>query len=389
MVKLSERVRLLRPSATLAVNAKAAELRAQGKDVISLAVGEPELPTPAHVAEAAIQAIHDGLTRYTPAAGIPELRKAVAEWIERELGLVCTAQEVVVTVGAKQALFNLMLAVLDYNDEVIIPAPYWVSYPEMAKLAGARVRIVPTREEDGFRLQPHQLAAAITPRTRLLILNSPSNPTGICYDRPHLEALAEVLRRHARIVIASDEIYRKIVFDRPHVSLVQVAPDLADRTVIIDGVSKAWRMTGWRIGFAIGPRAIIDAMIKIQGQSTSNACSIAQKAALAAIQSDPSCVAEMVERYRRRRDWILQRLGELPGVRCIRPEGAFYLFASVERALRAGETDVAFCTRMLEEAGVALVPGSAFGAPGYVRISYATSEENLEKALDRLARALG
>ena len=387
---LARRIAALKPSATLTLNARAAEMRRQGRRVISLAVGEPDLPPPPAAIKAGHEALAEGFTRYTPAAGIPELREAVARMFREELGLAVAAEQVVITAGGKQALFNLMLALLGEGDEVIIPAPYWVSYPEMAKLAGARPVIVPTRAEDGFRLRPEALDAAITPRTRLFVLNSPSNPTGMRYTREELAALAEVLRAHPSIWIASDEIYRKILFDgAEHVSIVQVAPDLAARTVIVDGASKAYRMTGLRIGFAAGPAETIRAMIAIQGQSTSNPCSIAQRMALAAITSEDDGIAEMNRIFQRRRDRIVETLGAVPGVRLPVPEGAFYAFPDLAAALPASEDDARFCERILEEEGVAVVPGSAFGAPGCVRISFAVAEAELEEALARIVRALG
>ncbi len=383
------RVRDLKPSATLALNARAAELRRQGRHVISLAVGEPDFPPPKAALAAGHEALDEGFTRYTPAAGIPELRNAVAAMMQRELGIACSADEVVITVGGKQALFNLMLALLDPGDEVVIPAPYWVSYPEMARLAGARPVIVPTQAEAHFKLSPEALAAAITPRTRLFVLNSPSNPTGMRYTAEELGALSEVLRAHPRVWIVSDEIYRKILFDgAQHASIVQVAPDLAERTVIIDGASKAYRMTGLRVGFAIGPKPLMRVMAAIQGQSTSNTCAIAQRMALAAIQSEDDGIAEMCEAFARRRNRVLEVLGGIDGVRLPKPEGAFYAFPDLSARLQ-NEDDVAFCTRLLEEEGVAVVPGSAFGAPGCVRISYAVADEELEEALTRFVRALG
>ena len=388
MSDFAARVRALRPSATLALNARAAELRRQGRRVISLAVGEPDLPPPPAAIEAGHEALAEGFTRYTPAAGIPELREAVAAMMRRELGLSCAANEVVVTVGGKQALFNLMLALLDEGDEVIVPAPYWVSYPEMARLAGARPVIVPTTAEADFKLAPDQLAAAITPRTRLFVLNSPSNPTGMRYTAEELAGLAEVLRAHPRIWIASDEIYRKILFGgATHASIVQVAPDLAARTVIVDGASKAYRMTGLRVGFAVGPEPLIRVMAAIQGQSTSNTCAIAQRMALAALESGDDGIAEMRRVFEARRDRVLEVLRGVEGVRLPRPEGAFYAFPDLSAVL-GDEDDAAFCTRLLEEEGVAIVPGSAFGAPGCVRISYAVADADLEEALARLVRAL-
>ncbi len=396
MIKLSNRIQSIQPSATLAITAKAAEMRAAGRDVIALSVGEPDFETPEHAKKAAIRAIEEGFTRYTPVPGIPELREAVAEKFRRDHGLNVEAADVLVSTGGKQCIYNLMQALLDPGDEVIIPAPYWVSYPDMALLADAKPILVPTREEDRFLLTPERLADAITPRTKLVILNSPSNPTGMAYGADDLAALGEVIRAHAGIVVASDDMYEKILFDgRRFATFAQVNPELADRTVTINGVSKAYCMTGWRIGFCTGPRALIQAMAKIQGQSTSNPNSIAQKAALAALTGPDDELKRMVRTYEARRKWLVEALNAIDGCRCLLPDGAFYVFPSVEGWLgrqtpegRRLENDVDLCEWILETAGVALVPGTAFGSPGHVRISYAVAQPTIEEAVRRIAGAV-
>jgi len=395
MMQLSKRVRQIRPSATLAITAKAAELRRAGRDVISLSVGEPDFDTPPHAREAAKRAIDEGFTRYTAVAGIPELRAAVAEKFRRDNDLAYTPDEILVSTGGKQCIYNLLQALLDPGDEVIIPAPYWVSYPDMTLLAGGKPVIVPTTVETGFRLSPGQLEAAITDRTRLLMLNSPSNPTGMVYGKEDLAALGEVVRRHPDLVVACDDMYEKIVFDGlAFHTFAQVNPDLKERTVTLNGVSKAYCMTGWRIGFCAGPEPLIRAMTKIQGQSTSNPCSIAQKAALAALTGPTDELETMVRTYEARRSWLVRALNAIPGMTCLTPEGAFYVFPSIAGWLghcapggRRLDDDVAACEWLLDDAGVALVPGTAFGAPGHVRISYAVDQAVLEEAARRIAEA--
>ncbi|MDX8401267.1 MAG: pyridoxal phosphate-dependent aminotransferase [Mariprofundaceae bacterium] len=395
MIKLSKRVQSIQPSPTLSITAKAADLRRSGRDIISLSVGEPDFNTPRAACEAAKRAIDEGFTRYTAVAGIPELREAVAEKFRRDNGLDCTAEDVLISSGGKQCIYNLLQAMIDDGDEVIIPAPYWVSYPDMVLLAGGKPVIVPTRAEDRFKLTPEALESAITPRTRLLFLNSPSNPTGVAYGEADLAALGEVLRHHPGVALASDDMYEKILFDGlSFVTFAQVNPDLADRTITLNGVSKAWCMTGWRIGFCTGPRALIRAMAKIQGQSTSNPNAIAQKAALAALTGPTDEMETMVRTYETRRGWLVAALNEIEGVECMMPDGAFYVFPAIAGWLgkRAGERlledDVAVCEWLLDEAGVALVPGTAFGAPGHVRISYAVSQDTLAEAVRRIRAAV-
>ena len=376
----------------MAVTALAAELRAAGRDVIGLGAGEPDFDTPEHIREAAIEAIRAGRTRYTAVDGIAELREAVAEKFRRDNGLEYAADRVIVSGGAKQICYNVCQAVLDPGDEAVIQAPYWVSYPDMVRLAAGEPVMVETNLESGFRMRPEQLAAAITPRTRLVILNSPGNPSGAGYGREELAALGEVLAGHPDIVVATDEIYEHIWWaDEPFTSFAEACPALLERTVTINGVSKCYAMTGWRIGYAAGPATLIGAMKKIQSQSTSNACTVSQYAALAALTGDQSCVAEMNRAFRQRHDFVVDALNAIDGVTCRPGEGTFYAFADAREAIArlglADDTDL--CQMLLNEAGVALVPGSAFGTPGHFRLSYACGLETLRDALGRLESALG
>ncbi len=395
MIKLSNRVQQVQPSATLAITAKAAELRAAGKNIISLSVGEPDFETPQAARQAGIEAINSGFTRYTAVPGIPELRQAIADKFRRDNGLDYEAADILVSTGGKQCIFNLLLALINSGDEAIIPAPYWVSYPDMVLLAEGMPVIVNTSADADFKLTAAQLEQAITPKTRLLFLNSPSNPTGMAYSHDDLAALGEVIRKYPDIIVATDDMYEKIVFDgKQFATFAQVNPDLKEQTVTLNGVSKAYCMTGWRIGFCAGPRELIKAMSKIQGQSTSNASSISQKAALAALTGPTDALQEMVRTYETRRTWLVDAINAIPGMHSIVPDGAFYVFPSVAGWL--GKTtssglelndDVAVCQWLLEEAGVALVPGTAFGSPGHVRFSYAVSQATLEDAISRIAKA--
>lgn len=388
---VSDRLSRVKPSLTLAITALAAELRAAGRDVIGLGAGEPDFDTPEHIKAAAIQAINAGKTKYTPVDGIVELREAVIEKFRRDNGLEYGPKEVLVSSGAKQTCYNVCQAVLNRGDEAIIPAPYWVSYPDMVKLAGGEPVIVPTGLDEGFRMTPGQLEAAITDQTRLVILNSPCNPTGASYTRAELAALGEVLLEHRRVVIATDDMYEHIYWaDEPFCSLVTACPKLHDRTVTINGVSKCYAMTGWRIGYAGGPAEIIGAMRKIQSQSTSNACTISQYAALAALSGDQSSIGEMNAAFRKRHDFVVESLNALPGVECLSGAGTFYALPRVTGAIEAKgfADDAALVEYLLSETDVAVVPGSAFGAPGYFRLSFACSLETLEEAMERLRRAL-
>jgi len=395
MIQLSERIQKVKPSATLAITAKAAELRASGRNIISLSVGEPDFETPKAAREAGIAAINAGFTRYTAVPGIPELRKAIAEKFKRDNELEYEAEDILVSTGGKQCIYNMLQAMINPGDEVIIPAPYWVSYPDMVLLAEGVPVTVPCTAEAGFKLTAAQLESAITPKTKLLFINSPSNPTGMAYSRDDLAALGEVIRRHPQVAVATDDMYEKILFDgKEFATFAQVNPDLKDRTITLNGTSKAYCMTGWRIGYCAGPRHLIKAMAKVQGQSTSNPSSISQKAALAALTGPTDELEEMVRTYEARRTWLVDALNRIPGVTCIKPDGAFYVFPSFAGWL--GKTapdgtgltdDIAICAWLLDAAGVALVPGTEFGSPGQIRISYAVSQETLEDAVNRIAEA--
>lgn len=375
----------------MAATARAAALRAAGRDIISLTAGEPDFDTPAHIAEAGITAIREGHTRYTDVGGTPELKDAIRAKFARDNHLDYERKQILVSTGAKQSLFNLCLALLDPEDEVIIPAPYWVSYPDMVRLADATPVIVPTKAESGYKMTPRQLAAAITSKTRLLLINSPCNPTGAAYLRHEWQALGEVLLEHPRIVIGTDDMYEKIWWaDEPFSTLAEVVPALHERTVTINGVSKSHAMTGWRIGYCGGPAELIAAMATLQGQSTSNPSSIAQRAAIVALNADQTVVAEMNTAYRERHDFFVSALNALPGVRCRPGAGTFYAFADISVALQrlAWPDDTVFAEQLLEQTGVAVVPGSGFGAPGHIRLSFATAQSQLETAVERLAAFL-
>ncbi len=390
-LSVSSRMARVKPSPTSAVLALAAELRAQGRHIISLGAGDPDFDTPQSIKDAATQAIADGATKYTPIDGTAALKTAIQRKFARENSLDYNASQILVTSGAKQALFNLCLALLSPNDEVIIPAPYWVSYPDMVRLADAEPVIIETGLEANFKITAAQLAAAITANTRLLFLNSPSNPTGASYSKSELQALGEVLAGHPDILIAADDIYEHIQWaDEPFVSFATACPDLYDRTLTINGVSKAYAMTGWRIGYAAGPATIIKAMKTIQSQSTSNACSVSQVAAAAALDGDQAPVAAMTAAYKQRHDYIVAALNDLDGFECRPGEGTFYAFPKISGVLQAkglaGDTDLV--DLLIEKGDVACVPGSAFGAPGYMRLSFACSIATLEEAVRRMKRAL-
>jgi len=387
-VQLSDRVQRVKPSPTLAVTARAAELRAAGKDIIGLGAGEPDFDTPEHIKTAAIEAINSGFTKYTAVDGTPELKRAIIDKFSRDNGFDYQMDQVLVSCGGKQSYFNLCQALLNSGDEVIIPAPYWVSYPDMVLLADGKPVIVSAGHEQGFKLTPEQLAAAITPRTRLFTINSPSNPTGVAYSRSELEALGAVLRDHPQVLIATDDMYEHILWSsEPFCNILNACPDLYDRTIVMNGVSKAYSMTGWRIGYAAGPVDLIKAMKKIQSQSTSNPTSISQVAAAAALNGDQACIAPMLEAFKSRHDYVVGRLNAMEGVNCLQSDGTFYAFPSFHQVIESlpnVSDDLDLAELLLAEAGVALVPGSAFGAPGHLRISYATSEKNLQQALDRI-----
>jgi aspartate aminotransferase len=391
-IQLSQRVQSIKPSPTLAVTARAKALKAEGKDIIGLGAGEPDFDTPDHIKAAAIEAINQGFTKYTAVDGTPELKQAVIAKFKRDNGLDYTPDQILVSCGGKQSFFNLAQALLDKGDEVIIPAPYWVSYPDMVLLAEGVPVIVEAGLEQGFKITPAQLDAAITPKTRLLVLNSPSNPTGVTYTKAELAALGEVLRKHPHVLIASDDMYEHIMWsEEPFANIVMACPDLYERTIVLNGVSKAYSMTGWRIGYAGGPKGLIGAMKKIQSQSTSNPTSISQVAAQAALEGDQSCIQEMLTAFKHRHDYVVETLNTIDGIKCLPSQGAFYSFPDMSAMidkLDGVDDDVQLAEYLLTEAGVALVPGSAFGAPGYMRLSFATSMENLREALERIAKAV-
>jgi len=386
-VQLSTRVQSIKPSPTLSITARAAELRAAGKDIIGLGAGEPDFDTPEHIKEAAIQAIRDGFTKYTAVDGTAGLKQAVIAKFERDNGLNYAPNQILVSSGGKQSFYNMAQALLNPGDQAIIPAPYWVSYPDMVLLAGAEPVIIPAGLEQGFKITPAQLEAAITPATRLFVINSPSNPTGAAYSREELAALGEVLLRHPQVLVATDDMYEHILWTgAPFVNILNACPKLYDRTIVLNGVSKAYSMTGWRIGYAGGPAKLIGAMKKIQSQSTSNPASISQAAAQAALEGDQSCVGVMVKAFKERHDFVVETLNAIPGVRCRPSDGTFYAFPNVEgviEGLDGVEDDLELAERLITDAGVAMVPGTAFGAPGCIRLSFATSMEKLDAALGR------
>lgn len=390
--KLSDRVNSIQPSPTLAVTQKANELKQQGHDVIGLGVGEPDFDTPQFIKDAAIQAINDGHTKYTAVDGIAELKNAVIAKFKRDNQLDYQADQIIVSAGGKHSIFNLLSAWLNPGDDVIIPAPYWVSYPDMTKLVGANPIIVSAGIEQRFKITPQQLRDAMTPTTRLMFINSPSNPSGTAYTADELAALAEVLRDYPDVLIATDDMYEHILWPGKSFSnLAMVAPDLQDRIVILSGVSKAYAMTGWRIGYAAGPQPIIAAMKKIQSQSTSNPASISQYAAAAALDGDQSCIDTMITEFKKRHDYLVDALNAIDGIECVAGDGTFYAFARIQGLMqKAGVgTDVELCEKLLTEAKVALVPGSAFGADGYCRLSFATSMDVLQQAIKRMNEFAG
>jgi aspartate aminotransferase len=396
-VELSTRVQAIKPSPTLAVTARAAKLKAEGKDIIGLGAGEPDFDTPQHIKDAAIGAINKGFTKYTPVGGTASLKQAIIAKFKRDNNLTYHAKQILVSCGGKQSFFNLALAVINAGDEVIIPAPYWVSYPDIVIIAEGKPVIVEAGIEQGFKLTPAQLEAAITPKTKMLVINSPSNPSGAVYTLEDLQALGEVLRKHPQILIATDDMYEHIALtDAKFVNILDACPDLYDRTMVLNGVSKAYAMTGWRIGYAAGPENIITAMENVQSQSTSNPTSISQVAAEAALNGDQGCITPMLAAFRERHVFVVDALNAIPGVSCIMAGGAFYAFPDVRLAIATlhargtikAATDIALSEYLLEHAEVAVVPGSAFGSEGYIRLSFATSMQNLEKALTRLAKAL-
>jgi len=391
-IQLSDRVKRVKPSPTLAVTTRARELRAAGKDVIGLGAGEPDFDTPDHIKQAAIDAINKGFTKYTAVDGTPELKKAIISKFKRDNGLDYEANQVLVSCGGKQSFYNLAQAMINPGDEVIIPAPYWVSYPDMVLLADGKPVIIEAGIEQNFKITPEQLDKAITAKTRLFVINSPSNPTGVSYSLDELKALTAVLAKHPQVVIATDDMYEHIVWGQePFCNILNASPELYGRTIVLNGVSKAYSMTGWRIGYAAGPRELISAMEKIQSQSTSNATSISQVAATAALDGPQDCIQPMLKAFKERHDFLLVALNKIKGVKCLPSDGTFYAFPDMSDAISSlgMENDVAFAEHLLEKTGVALVPGSAFGAEGHMRLSFATDMKSLETALARMTDLLG
>jgi aspartate aminotransferase len=393
-MNLANRLKAIKPSPTLALNAKAKALAAQGVDVVSLAAGEPDFDTPEFIKQAVVEALRQGFTKYTPTSGILELREAICAKLERDNTLTFAPDQVLVTVGAKHAIYNFFQALLNEGDEVIILAPYWVSYPEMVQLAGGKPVIVETREEDGFAPDPDAIRRALTPRTKAVVLNSPSNPSGAVFSRAALEGIAQALRGHDCLVV-SDDIYEKLLYQGQFLNIGNVAPDLVPRLVVINGMSKAFSMTGWRMGYAAGPKWLLSGMQMIQDQSTSNAASFVQKAALAALKGPSDFFVPMVEEYRGRRDLVVDALNSIEGVRCRRPEGAFYVLPNVRGLLGRSYKgapltgSVQVSEILLNDFRVAAMPGAPFGAEGYIRMSFATSREQLRKGLERFREFVG
>jgi aspartate aminotransferase len=382
MTPIATRASSLTPSLTLAIDAKAKKLKAEGVDVCGFGAGEPDFDTPQHIKDAAAAALAGGFTKYTASSGLPELRAAIAEKLQKENGLDYKASQVIVNCGAKHSCYNVVIATCNPGDEVIIPAPYWLSYPEMVKLAEATPVIVPTSEANGFKLTPDQFRDAMTPATKMIILNSPSNPTGAVYTKEEMLALAEVAIEE-EILMLSDEIYEKLTYDgTPHVSLASLSPEINNLTITVNGFSKAFAMTGWRLGYIAAPEPIASAIDAIQSHSTSNPTSFAQKGAIAALKGDQNFIGEMLKAFAERREYIYNRLAGIPGVTCVKPMGAFYVLPNISSF---GLGSAEFCGRLLDEQKVACVPGVAFGSDAHIRLSYACSMENITKGLDRLA----
>jgi|TARA_R100001244_G_scaffold63168_1_gene52534 aspartate aminotransferase len=388
-IKLSQRVQSIKPSPTLAITARAAALRAEGKDIIGLGAGEPDFDTPDHIKQAAVKALDKGQTKYTAVDGTAELKNAIIKKFSRDNGLTYEANQILVSCGGKQSFFNLAQALLESGDEVIIPAPYWVSYPDMVLLADAKPVIIIGDRDQRYKITPQQLEEAITDKTRLFVINSPSNPTGMTYTKAELEALGEVLRKYPDILIATDDMYELIYWaDEPFYNIVMACPDLYDRTIVMNGVSKAYSMTGWRIGYAGGPAQLIGAMKKIQSQSTSNPTSISQAASVEALNGDQGCVQTMLVEFKKRHDFVVEKLNQMQGITALETDGTFYVFPDISGVL-ANKPDLTddmdFAEALLVEKGVAVVPGTAFGLKNHIRLSIATSESNLQNALQRIA----
>jgi len=391
-ITLSDRANAVKPSPTLAITARAARLRASGKDIISLGAGEPDFDTPEHIKKAAIKALAEGFTKYTPVDGTPSLKQTIIKKFEADNGLHYEDDQILVSCGGKQSFFNLTQALLNPGDEVIILGPYWASYPDMVLLAQGKPVIVTATQDQQFKINPEQLRAALTRNTRLFVINSPSNPTGVTYTIAELKALADVLNDYPNVIIATDDMYEHITWETGRfVNILNAAPELYNRTVVLNGVSKAYSMTGWRIGYAGGPKEIIQAMKKIQSQSTSNPTSISQVAAEAAISGNQDCMQTRLFEFKKRHDYVVKKLNQIPGIDCLATDGTFYVFPDVSNAiarLKNIENDIDFAEHLITHAGVAVVPGSAFGCPNHIRISIATSMENLENAIKRIGLAL-
>jgi aspartate aminotransferase len=396
-VELSKRVQMIKPSPTLAVTARAAKLKSEGKDIIGLGAGEPDFDTPQHIKDAAIDAINKGFTKYTPVGGTPSLKNAIIAKFKRDNNFDYTAKQILVSCGGKQSFFNLALALINPGDEVIISSPYWVSYPDIVLIAEGKPVTIDAGIEQNFKITAGQLEKAITSKTRMFVINSPSNPSGSVYTLDELKALGEVLRKHPKIIIATDDMYEHILLSGGQfVNILNACPDLYPRTMVLNGVSKAYSMTGWRIGYCGGPEHIIKAMENIQSQSTSNPTSISQVAAETALNGDQACIEPMLNAFKERNHFVTNRLDAIPGVSCLLSEGAFYTFADVRQAIETlhsrneikDNSDISFSEYLLEQGGVAVVPGSAFGSEGYVRLSFATSMDNLKNALERIEKLL-
>lgn len=396
-MELSKRVQTIKPSPTLAVSARAARLKSEGKDIIGLGAGEPDFDTPQHIKDAAINAINRGFTKYTAVGGMPSLKDAIITKFKRDNDFDYTAKQILVSCGGKQSFFNLVLAVINPGDEVIIPSPYWVSYPDIVLIAEGKPITIEAGIEQSFKITAAQLERTITPKTRMFVINSPSNPSGGVYALDELKALGEVLRKHPQILIATDDMYEHILLSGgKFVNILNACPDLYSRTMVLNGVSKAYAMTGWRIGYCGGPEHIITAMENIQSQSTSNPTSISQVAAETALNGDQLCIEPMLTAFKERNIFVTEALNAIPGVKCLLSDGAFYTFADTRQAIETlhikkvlkDRNDISFSEYLLEKGGVAVVPGSAFGSEGYIRLSFATSMENIKKALERIARLL-
>lgn len=392
MIELAKRIKNIKPSATLALGQRADELQTQGKPIINLTVGEPDFDTPQHIKDAAIKAIENGFTKYTAVDGIKQLKQAIINKFATENKLDYQLKQIIVSCGAKHSLFNAFAALLNPGDEMVIPAPFWVSYPDMVKILEAKPVIIETTFEQQFKITPEQLEAALTPKTRALVLNSPSNPSGKAYSAAELKQFSEILLKYPQVTIISDDIYEHILWNPAEfTNIVNVCPELYQRTLVVNGVSKAYAMTGWRIGYTAGPENIIAAMKTLQSQSTSNPTSIAQIAAYEALSGDQSATVKMAQAFKSRHDLILPRLQKMPGVKCLPSDGTFYFFANLEEVLRHSTkvtTDLELSEYLLNEANLAVVPGSAFGTPGHLRLSFATTIENLTEAMDRMETAL-